>query len=224
MRNVPVINMKRIKKAVPAIENKIKVKIGFGKGFVSIKASELNEYLVEQVIRAVDFGFYVDDALLLLNEDFVLEFIEVKEHTRRKNLKEVRARLIGTGGKARKTIEKLTGSEIVIHDNTVGVIVDSEHLEAVIQGIESLIQGAKHGNVFAYLEKQNISRKKFEKDDLGLKRGFEGMIDDEDIEEGLSEEEIAEAEREFSEYIDRNKKNNKKRLREGEGVEDVSNN
>ena len=185
MRNVPVVSMRKIKKAVPAIENKVKVKIGFGKGFISVKGSELNEFLVEKVIHAIDFGFYSDDALLLLSDDFVLEFIEVKEHTHRKNLKEVRARLIGTNGKARKTIENLTGSEIVIQGNTVGVIVDSDHLDSVIQGIESLIQGAKHGNVFAYLEKQNKLRRKFDthsghenlqagEDDLGLKEGVKG--------------------------------------------------
>lgn len=173
MKNVLVENMRKVKRAVPAIENKVKVKISFGKESVSIKGSELNEYLVEKVIHAVDFGFDVEDALLLIDEDFVLEFIEVKEHTRRKNLKDVRARLIGTGGKARKTIENLTGAEIVIHGNKVGVIVDSVHLDAVVQAIESLIQGAKHGNVFAYLEKQNISRRKFEEDDLGLKEGVE---------------------------------------------------
>ena len=196
MRNVLVQNMNKIKKAVPAIENKVKVKIGFGRGQVSIKGSELNEYLVEKVLQAIDFGFMVDDALLLMNDDFVLEFIEVKEHTRRKNLKEVRARMIGTGGKARKTIENLTGSEIVIHNNTVGVIVDSVHLDAVVQAIESLIQGAKHGNVFAYLEKQNVSRRKFDEEDLGLKDSVKNIAEDLD-EEGLSKEEIAEAEKEL---------------------------
>ena len=173
MRNILVGNIKKIRKAVPIIENKVKVKIGFGKGNISIKGSELNEYLIEKVIRSVDFGFNIEEALLLMNDDFVLEFIEVREHTHRKNLRDVRARLIGTGGKARKTIENLTGSEIVIHGNTVGVIVDSEHLDAVMQGLQSLIQGAKHGNIFAYLEKQNSSRRKFEMDDLGLKKGIE---------------------------------------------------
>jgi ribosomal RNA assembly protein len=197
MRNIPVENMRKVKKAVPAIENKIKVKIGFGKGQISVSGSELNEFLVDKIVRAVDFGFHIDDALLLTNEDFVLEFIEVKEHTRRKNLKEVRSRLIGTGGKARKTIENLTGSVIVIHNNTVGVIVDSVHLDATIQGIESLIQGAKHGNVFAYLEKQNISRRKFDKEDLGLKEGVQDITSD-DTEEGLSKNEIAEVEKELN--------------------------
>ena len=69
---------------------------------------------------------------------------------------------------------------IVINENSVGVIVDSEHLDSVTQAIVLLIQGAKHGNVFAYLEKQNISRRKFDEDDLGLK---EGVIDEDDDEE-----------------------------------------
>jgi len=173
MRSIPVEHMNKVKRAVPVIENKVKVKVGFGKDNVMIKGNELNEYLVEKIIRAVDFGFHVDDALLLVNEDFVLEFIEVKEHTRRKNLKEVRARLIGTGGKARKTIENLTGSVIVIQGNDVGIIVDANHSEAVAQAIESLIQGAKHGNVFAYLEKQNVSRRKFDEEDLGLRENID---------------------------------------------------
>jgi ribosomal RNA assembly protein len=169
MRNVLVQNMNKVKRAVPAIENSVKVRVGFGKGSISLKGSELDEYLIEKVVQAVDFGFDVDDALLLKDEKFVLEFIGVREHTHRKNLKDVRARLIGTGGKARKTIEKLTGAVIVIHDNKVGVIVDADHLDAVTQGIENLIRGAKHGNVFAYLEKQNINRGKFDDEDLGLR-------------------------------------------------------
>lgn len=172
MRNVPVQNMNKIKKAVAPIENKIKIKVGFSKNSVNLTGSELNEFLTEKIIQAVDFGFDVQDALLLSSESFVLEFIEVKEHTRRKNLHDVRARLIGTNGKARKTIENLTGSVIVIHDNTVGIIVDSDHLDSVVQGIESLIHGAKHGNVFSYLEKQNSSRQRFDNEGLGLKEGF----------------------------------------------------
>ena len=200
MRDVKIQNMRKIKKAVPAIENKTKIKVSFGKGSIRLKGNEMTEFLVEKVAQAIDFGFCADDALLLMNEDFVLEFIEVKEHTRRKNLKDVRARLIGTGGKARKTIENLTGSEIVISGNTVGVIVDSDHLDAVVQGIESLIQGAKHGNVFAYLEKQNMSKRKFDKDDLGLKEGIEDLEEDFDKDENydpITEEELAKIEKEL---------------------------
>jgi ribosomal RNA assembly protein len=173
MRNIAVQNMNKIKRAVPTIEGKIKIKVSLGKGYVVLRGSELDEFLGEKIIQAVDFGFHVDDALLLKGEKFTLEYIKVRENTHRKNLRDVRARLIGTDGKARKTIENLTGAVIVIHDNEVGVIVDDIHLEAVTQGIESLIHGAKHGNVFAYLEKQNIAHSRFDDDDLGLRDGFE---------------------------------------------------
>jgi ribosomal RNA assembly protein len=176
MRNVQVANMKKIKRAVPSIEDRVKVKIGFGKYSVSIRGAELNEFLVEKIIRAIDFGFDIDDALLLLNEEFVLEFIEVKENTRRNNLKDVRSRIIGTGGRAKRTIEKLTGSAVVIKDNRIGLIVDADHLSAAVQGIEGLISGSKHGNVFGFLERQGskISRRD---DDLGLKEGVDDGIE-----------------------------------------------
>ena len=171
-RIIPVEQLGKIKKAVPVIENRIKISFSFGKDRVTIKGNEVNEFLVEKIVQAVDFGFDVEDALLLNNDKFVLEFISIKGFTRRKNLKDVRARVIGTSGKAKKTIENLTGSVIVISNNCVGIIVDADHLDAVTQAIESLIGGAKHGNVFAYLEKQNISRRHFDEDDLGLKEGI----------------------------------------------------
>jgi ribosomal RNA assembly protein len=173
MRKITIEHMRRIKKAVPLIEDRVKISVSFQKNSVTVKGPELNEFLVEKMITAIDFGFHHEDALLLTRDDHLLEFIDIKEHTRRKNLKDVRARIIGTGGKARKTIEKLTGSVIVIHENRIGVITDDNHLDAVTQGIESLINGAKHGNVFAYLEKQNKSKRKFDSEDLGLKEEAE---------------------------------------------------
>jgi ribosomal RNA assembly protein len=169
MKIIPIVNANKIKKATPFVENKVKIHLEVEKDKVKISGSEYNEFLVEQMIRAVDFGFQIEDALLLKNEDFVLEFIDIKSHTRRKNLKDVRARVIGSNGKARKTIENLTGSVIVIKDNTVGLIVDNDHLDTTVQAIESLIQGSKHGNVFAYLEKQGTAIRNFDEEDLGLK-------------------------------------------------------
>lgn len=164
-------NIRKIRKAIPEIESKIKVKISFKGNVVFIKGSELNEFIVEKILTAIDFGFDVEDALILANKDFNLEFINIKDHTPRKNLTDVRARLIGKSGKAKRTIETLTGGLIVVNSNMVGLIIDSEHLSAGIQGIISLIQGSKHGNVFSYLEKQNanLNSMKLNSEDLGLR-------------------------------------------------------
>jgi len=174
MKTLVVENLKKVKKAVPKIESKIKVKVLFGRPQerISVKGKELDEFIAEKVIEAVDFGFDVEDALLLKNDDFSFKVVDIKSHTPRKNLKDVRGRVIGTDGKAKNTIEELTGSVIVIHDNKVGVIVDSDHLESVTQAIISIVHGAKHGNVFSYLEKQNAEMRKFRSSDLGLKKDF----------------------------------------------------
>lgn len=160
---------RKISRAIPLIESKIKIKINLRGNTVFITGKEYNEYIVEKVLEAVDFGFEADDALLLLNESFNLEYINIKEHSRRKNLTDVRARIIGKGGKAMRTIEELTGGVLVLNANTIGFIVDEEHLSHATQAIISLIQGSKHGNVFSYLEKQNAKIRILDKHDLGLK-------------------------------------------------------
>lgn len=168
-RKLVIENIKKIKKSIPLVESKLKIKLLISRGFISIQGSEYKEYLAEKVLKAIDFGFDVEDALLLINEDFEINFVNIKEHTHRKNLVEVRARVIGTGGKAKRTIEELTGGVIAIQGNVVGIIVDSEHSSQAIQGIISLIQGSKHGNVFSYLEKQNSELRRLSDEDLGLK-------------------------------------------------------
>jgi rRNA processing protein Krr1/Pno1 len=47
-----------------------------------------NEYLVEKVIVAMEMGFDAEDAVLLKNENFSLEILNVKDYTHRKNLEE----------------------------------------------------------------------------------------------------------------------------------------
>ncbi len=169
VRKIQVEQIKKVKKAVPLIESKIKIHFSFGNTYVTIKGPEQNEYITEQIVRAIDFGFDPEDALLLQKEDFLLKFIDIKDHTRRKNLKDVRGRVIGRSGKAKKTIENLTGASLVIKNNNIGLIIDNLHLDTTIQAIETLIHGTKHGTVFSYLERQNKNINTTDQDDLGLK-------------------------------------------------------
>lgn len=185
MKEIYVEKVAKVKKAIRFIENKIKIRISLNKSKVTIKGNELNEFIVGEIIRAIEFGFEAEDAVLLANENFVLEFINIKEHTRRRNLEEVRSRVIGTDGKAKKTIEELTGAVLAINENSVGMIVDTEHLESAVQGVISLIQGSKHGNVFSYLEKQNRALRRIDDEDLGLKNPEKdlALLDDEELED-----------------------------------------
>ena len=168
-----VENPEKIKKAVSLIENKTKIRISLTGNRVVMKGSELNAFLVEKIIKAVDFGFDAEDAVLLLNENYVLEFINLKDHTRKRNLEEVRGRVIGIRGRAKKTIEELSGAVVAIRDNEIGIIVGAEQLDNVCQAFVSIIKGAKHANVFSYLERGNRNLKKIDSEDLGLKEDLE---------------------------------------------------
>ncbi len=185
MKEFFVEKASKVKKAARMIENKVKIRISVVKNKVVLRGNELNEFITGEIIHAIDFGFEAEDALLLANENFVLEFINIKEHTRRRNLEEVRSRVIGTDGRAKRTIEELTGGVMVINENSIGLIVHSEHLESAVQGIILLIQGAKHGNVFSYLEKQNRSLRRIDEEDLGLKNPEKDLplLDDDDFED-----------------------------------------
>lgn len=168
MKELLIEHFNKIKKCIPLIEKKLPVKLTYSGKRIIFKGPELDEFMAEEIVKAVDFGFDIDDAFLLLRPDFLLQFINIKDHTVKKNFAEIRSRVIGTNGRAKGTIADLTGSVIVVHENQVGIIVDSDHADSAIQAVVSLIRGAKHANVFAYLEKQNVNRRKLD-DDLGLK-------------------------------------------------------
>ena len=175
VKTVSVLKIRKIKKAVTKIEKKIKIHFTFNNNKISFKGNELNEFLTEEIIRALEFGFEIDDALLLLEEDYELKFVNIKEHTKRRNLKDVRSRVIGRRGKAIRTIENLTNSRMVVNENEIGLILNNDSAEMTLQAIESLIQGSKHGNIYSYLEKQRSKKFRGSFDDLGLKEDIEKL-------------------------------------------------
>ena len=69
------------------------------------------------------------------------------------HLQRVKGRIIGEKGKARKTIEEMTGTYISIYDNYVAIIGDFETANIAKQAIEMLIQGRQHSTVYRFLER-----------------------------------------------------------------------
>jgi len=159
--------IKKIRRNKPKLERKLGVRIKIDASEIKISGNELNTYIAEKVLQAIDKAFPIRTALLLINEDYILEDIPIKNITKKKNLSQVRARIIGTKGKTLKTLSKLTDCHITLHDNTVSLIGPSGSIKEAITAIESLIRGSKQGNVYSYLEK--IMKENIDKWSLGLK-------------------------------------------------------
>lgn len=157
---------KRISKLRPYIEKELGVKIKISGREIIIEGDAEKEYLAEQVLDAINLGFEYEVALFLTQEDFMLEIINIKDHTKRVDLKTIRSRIIGRSRKALDTLENLTKCNFSLYENQIGIIGPAETIHLGKEAIILLIKGTKHGNVYAHLEKNQYTPVI----DLGLKK------------------------------------------------------
>lgn len=171
----------KIKQNLEVLERKLNVKIKMKGRQLNIEGEPVDEFEARTIIEAMDFGFPLGDAMKLTDENMVFRKIPIKQFTRRKDLEEVRGRVIGTEGKTKRTVEEVSGCAVVVHNNMVGIIGLAENIEEATTAITNLIKGSKQANVYRFLEKMNTSKK--EKTDLGLKDKDKGEKEEEDKED-----------------------------------------
>ncbi len=125
-------------------------------GSVVINGDSLDVFEANSVVKAIGRGFNPDIALTLLNEENCMEIINIKDFTGKSEKKFIRrkSRLIGTNGKARKVIEKMTNTEVSIYGKTVTIIGHLENVSIAKRGTEILLRGAPHGNAYKYIERE----------------------------------------------------------------------
>ena len=160
-------NVGKIRQNKEEIEKKIDVQIKIKGRQIEIEGAPVEEYETRTIIEALDFGFTIKDALRLSDESIAFRKLRIKQFTRRKDLEEVRGRIIGTEGKTKRTVENVSGCTVVVHDNSVGIIGPAENIEEATTAVKNLIKGSKQANVYRFLERMNIAKR--EKPDLGLK-------------------------------------------------------
>ena len=148
-------NLVELKKKRKFLEKKLNVKLNIKGKQITIEGSSLDEYEASLVIDAISLGFPATTALLLKEDDMVFEKFQIRDFTKRKSLKVIRGRIIGTHGKTKKTIEQIADCKIKIKRNTIGIIGPAESIEYARTGITNIIHGSKQTNVYKYLERIN---------------------------------------------------------------------
>ncbi|NHJ04680.1 MAG: RNA-processing protein [Candidatus Heimdallarchaeota archaeon] len=116
--------------------------------FLAIKARDF--------VHAVGRGFNPTAAFSLLDEDIYLEIINMKVIVgdNPSKIQRFRGRIIGREGRTRKVIEETTGTRIVVYGNTVSIIGQFERLRVAREAIHLILDGSKHGTVYAFLEEK----------------------------------------------------------------------
>jgi len=146
---------------------KVKLNIDSKEGIAIIDGDEsMDIFEVAIIIKAIARGFSPQTAFKLFNPDNHFELMEIPDYTRKskKSVMRVKARVIGSEGKARKTLEQLTGTDISIYGKTIGIIGEPERVHMARRAIEMLLQGSPHGNVYKWLEskRKEMRRRTFE--------------------------------------------------------------
>ncbi len=148
------------------IEEKTNTKIKItNDGYVTVEGEDSFEILkAMNVIKAIGRGFNPQTAFRLLKDEYVFDIIDITDYARTKNaLIRLRGRVIGTKGKAKRTIQELTETDIVIYGKTVGIIGFPENVALAREAIIKLLEGAMHSTVYHFLERE---RKKMKIDKL----------------------------------------------------------
>jgi ribosomal RNA assembly protein len=106
------------------------------------------------IVIAIGRGFSPERAMRLLKENTYLGVLDIKfttGHREKSALRRIRARAIGTHGRARSRIEELSGCSMSVYGSTVALIGEEEQLERATHAVELLLRGSEHSTVFHYL-------------------------------------------------------------------------
>ncbi|MBU2503640.1 MAG: hypothetical protein KJ879_01115 [Nanoarchaeota archaeon] len=156
MEKIIIEKIVRVTKNRKKLEEKLGVRIENRGKEVLVSGDAEDEYTAIKVIEALEFGFPFSTAILLTDENFMFEVLNIKDHTTRKDLAMIRARIIGKNGKTLKTLSSLTKCFFELKDNQVGIIGDPEYMKNAEESVVLLIKGSKHSNVYSHLERHQV--------------------------------------------------------------------
>lgn len=111
----------------------------------------------KEIVRAFGRGFEFEDALLLVDEEYILEVLNVSDFAKSRNRQVVlKGRIIGTESKVKKLIEKCSGAKIAVYGKTVSIIGKWENLRVAREAVEIILSGSRHSTVFMFLKERKV--------------------------------------------------------------------
>jgi ribosomal RNA assembly protein len=121
----------------------------------------VNQLKVIDIVKAIGRGFSPERAFRLFDDDVFFELIDIRDYVGKspKHIRRVKARVIGSSGKTRALISELSGADITIYGNTIGIIGDYIELDTARTAIDMLLSGSEHSAVYRYLENKRRESK-----------------------------------------------------------------
>ncbi len=147
------------------LESRMKVTLTVDSdGAVVISGEPVDEFIAKDIVRAIGRGFEPPLALKLLNDEYGLKVIDLRDYvSSRDGLARIKGRVIGEKGRTKEIINEEVGANVAVWGHTVAVISRLETLDYAMEAVFKIIEGSPHANVYAYLEK---CRRKIKQDEI----------------------------------------------------------
>jgi len=153
----PVIGKKGKTKKYLEKEFNCKINVNSETGEIRILGADaLNQFVLKNIINAVGLGHNPENAMILMDENYVIDIIDLKDYVRKDRVKKVAGRIIGRNGSSKRAIEEITGCFLSVDDNYVSFIGIYENVHLIREALEMLIKGASHKSFYRYLEKNKV--------------------------------------------------------------------
>ncbi len=144
------------------IEQRTSTKIIIKEEEVTINSDDsYKAWITQLIIKAIGRGFKPSKALILLNDGYKLEIMDITDFERtRKGKVRIKGRIIGEEGKTRKFIEKETGCHVSVYGKTISIIGSDEWANIASNAVAILLNGAQHNTAYNYIQKEAKKLKK----------------------------------------------------------------
>ncbi|MCD6226656.1 MAG: RNA-processing protein [Candidatus Aenigmarchaeota archaeon] len=146
--------LKSKKRKLNKLQKLTNTKISINEDII-IDGEGINIFQTKNILKAFGRGFSIDDSLYLLDEEYSLEIINLKDYTKSKNRMIIlKSRIIGTKGKTKKYIEQYTNTKISIYGKTISIIGKWDKVNIAKKAILMLIEGCSHTTLYKWLEQK----------------------------------------------------------------------
>ena len=153
--------LRAINDSARAIEEEFGVKIivDNDKGEVTIVPGNNTNFdqlmKAKNIIEAISYGFDYNDAQNLRNDDYTLEIIDLRDYVdkdKSNHISRIKARIIGEDGRAKRVLQELTDTNIVVGDKYIAILGPYENVKTAREAIEMLIRGRQHSTVYRWVQ------------------------------------------------------------------------
>jgi ribosomal RNA assembly protein len=150
------------------LEKKCKVSLDIDSNLGEIIISSdnyFNIYKSKKIINAISRGFSPKNALILLNDDYTIEILHLKDYTNKdeKRQQQLKGRVIGREGKFKSFVEKRFGCYLAIYGKTVSIISKNKDINNIVEVIETILNGAKHTSALKLIKKYTSPLRNYKK-------------------------------------------------------------